>query len=1380
MPPKEESVSGLLRFEPSSMTWRSWQFRYRNYVKLKKVTDSDEQKALLLDSLGVEAMELVHSMCLPKDPDEYTTSQIVDKLEAAYVKKTNATTEWANYFRISQEPGETLLDFSNKLRRKAIHCSFPADVLEKNMSSTFLNGLANDTTRQHLMSKDFTTLEKALELAQQYELTRSTKRGQATVEVARVDGGQRRGGGANRYRGNRRGGMRGRGNPPSQNTAAGSTACSGCGSATHARGDCWAKDLVCRNCNKKGHIAKVCRSPKQPQSRGQEGRRTWAVEHEFDVLSVNAVVGGSIHVPLKLNGTAVSPVLDTGSAVTIITADTWRSIGAPRLSPYSHPLRSFTGHPLSVIGTATLEVVHGRTQKALPVVVVGRGGNVLGRDWIAALDLSHLSLRDLQDTSVCAVSSNPKLKEILERHKAVFRDELGHCKHYKARLYLKPGARPVFCKARMVPFAFRDAVEKDLDRLVQRGILTPVDHADWAAPTVSVQKRAGDIRTCADLSTGLNDSLDAQQYPLPTPDELFAKLNGGQTFSTLDLAEAYAQVELEEDSKQLVVINTHKGLFRYNRLPFGVSSGPSIFQQIMEKILQGCEGVAVYLDDIIITGRTEEEHLRNLEKVLQRLEEHGLTLKQAKCRFMQSSVEYLGFVVDSRGRHISRDRVKALLDMNRPTNVSELRAFLGLVNHYGKFLPDLSAKCNEFHSLLKAGVTWEWSKVCEANFNGLKEEIARATFLVHFDPDMPLVLAADASQYGVGAVLCHRFPDGTERPIAHASKTLSPAEKNYGQIEKEALALVFGCRKFHQYIAGREFTLLTDHKPLLNVFGSRKGIPVITANRLQRWALLLMGYTFSIQYCRTEEFGQADGLSRLPMHSTQLSGLPDLGMDNIVSDVHTESLRNTPVSTEAIAAETAEDRELSELTGYIRNGWPSAIGDRLKPYKRLERELVLVNGCICWGMRTVIPEKLRPAILAHLHDAHMGVSKIKAEARGYCWWPLMDKDIERLAAGCRICSERAKETPKVPLSQWAVPEAPWKRVHMDFAGPYQGTMLFIVVDALSKWPEVIPMKHATTDGVIEAFLNLFSRYGICAELVSDNGTQFTSEQFAQFCAQFGIKHIRTPPGHPQSNGQTERFVQTVKDGIAKLREDGKSFPVALRQFLWRYRSVPHATTGVSPAEQFIGRKMRSTMDLLVPVLLTTTEKNRQRYQRNFDKNTKPKNFQPGQMVLTRDYRLNRLVDWVSGKLLKREGTRIWQVLVNGMTWRRHENQLRPRHWLNAGEHVDLDMPEEQNGNSPRAVEPTQKEPAEEVKAEVPEKGTGLANTTDGSQNTVTEQTAQLNAESKNETTQPPAKESRTIKPKKQVPTVANPAPRRTARANAGVSPKRLIKDPNFG
>ncbi|XP_055351504.1 uncharacterized protein K02A2.6-like [Paramacrobiotus metropolitanus] len=271
----------------------------------------------------------------------------------------------------------------------------------------------------------------------------------------------------------------------------------------------------------------------------------------------------------------------------------------------------------------------------------------------------------------------------------------------------------------------------------------------------------------------------------------------------------------------------------------------------------------------------------------------------------------------------------------------------------------------------------------------------------------------------------------------------------------------------------------------------------------------------------------------------------------------------------------------------------------------------MVNGCVCWGHWTVIPEKFRQQLLTYLHEDHMGAGKMKAEARGYCWWPQKDREIEQVSKDCRTCTERAHDTAKVPLAQWEVPDAPWKRVHMDFAGPYHGTMLFVVVDAMSKWPEVISMKLATTETVIDALLTMFSRYGVFAEAVSDNGTQFTSQQFIDFCNQFEIKHIRTPPGHPQSNGQVERYVQTVKEGIAKLMEDGKTLPAALRQIFWRYRSVPHATTGKSPAELFMGRKMRSTLDLLIPVMMTTAERKRERYRRNFDKRTVPKSFQPG-------------------------------------------------------------------------------------------------------------------------------------------------------------------------
>ncbi|XP_055331222.1 uncharacterized protein K02A2.6-like [Paramacrobiotus metropolitanus] len=1088
---KAKESPTLLKFEPGSMVWKAWRSRYNNNVKIQELTTEDDQKRLLLDSLGVEA-------------------------------------QWANFFLLKQEVGETLLDFANKLRRKAALCSFPADALEGNMRAAFLNGVQNEATQRHLRTKEIDVLAKALDIAEQYELAQ-LKRTATTTEVARIGGGQK--GRSGPHPKGRNGGTRpGRGDGNSGKMAGSSGACYACGGKRHVKADRWAKEATCRKCGKKGHVAKACK-PAPKGDRGGGGRRTWTMQEDFDVLAIGDEVEGSIRVPITLNDSRVSMLLDTGSGVTIITASTWRQIGSPKLTLYATPLRSFTGHPIQVIGSSMMPVVYGRRRKSLPVVVVARGGDVLGRDWIKALDLNHLSLKELQVSAVSKVTARATVQSILDCHSSVFRDELGRCKEFKAHLYLKEGAKPIFCKPWTVLFAYRDAVEKDLERLVERGMLTPVEHAEWAAPIVGTQKRAADIRTCADLSTGLNDSLDVQTYPLPLPMNCLPSGTGA--------------TKLDDESEQLVVINTHKGLFRYNRLPFGVASGPSIFQQIIERILQDCEGVPVYIDDIIVTGKTDEEHQRNLEAVLERLEKYGLRVKLSKCRFMQESVEYLGFVVDRRGGHISQDRVKALVDMKMPTNVSDLRAYLGMVNHYAKFVPNLSAECSQFHCLLKSGAPWEWTTECAKQFQALKEEIVYATFLVHFNPAMPLVLAADASQYA--------------------------AEKNYGQIEKEALALVYGCKKFHQYVAGKEFTLLTDHKPLLSVFGKRKGVPVVTANRLQRWALLLMGYTFSIEYRRTEEFGQADGLSRLPLHSTQLEKYPNLGMDNVVSALHVESAENIPVSVEDIARETAADAELQEVRQCISRGWPESVSDRMRPYKKVQHELSVLNGCVCWGSRTVIPEKYRARILKHLRAAHMGAGKMKGEARGYCWWPSMDRDIEQVAKDCRICTERAGETAKVPLAQWSVPDASWKRVDMDFAGPCRGTMLLIVVDAMSKWPEVVQMKHATTKGVMETLLTMFSRYGVCNEVVSDNGTPFTSQQFVDFCSKYGIKHTRTPPGHPQSNGQAERYVQTVKDGVAKLMADGHALPDALRQFLWRYRSAPHATTEQSPPELFIGR-----------------------------------------------------------------------------------------------------------------------------------------------------------------------------------------------------------------
>ena len=265
-----------------------------------------------------------------------------------------------------------------------------------------------------------------------------------------------------------------------------------------------------------------------------------------------------------------------------------------------------------------------------------------------------------------------------------------------------------------------------------------------------------------------------------------------------------------------------------------------------ENKLQFCElpgDPYAMITDVLITGATEEEHLLNLEQVLKRLTENGITLKQAKCSFLRDSVEFLGHKIDSHGLHTSAKKVEAVKKAPRPTNQQQLRSFLGLLQYYCKFLPNLSTLISPLNSLLQKNHPWRWTRDCERAFEEAKEALSSAAVLMHYDPKLPLILATDASAYGIGAVISHICPNGEERPIAYVSRTLTSSEQNYSQLDKEALSIVNGVRKFHQYLYGQKFLLLTDHKPLTTILGPTRGVPPIAAARLQRWALFLSAYT---------------------------------------------------------------------------------------------------------------------------------------------------------------------------------------------------------------------------------------------------------------------------------------------------------------------------------------------------------------------------------------------------------------------------------------------------------------------------------------------------------------------------------------------------------
>ena len=381
----------------------------------------------------------------------------------------------------------------------------------------------------------------------------------------------------------------------------------------------------------------------------------------------------------------------------------------------------------------------------------------------------------------------------------------------------------------------------------------------------------------------------------------------------------------------------------------------------MDGILQGIPHCICYLDDILVTGRSDKEHVENLKRVLQSLQKHGVRLRCDKCSFFQKSVEYLGHTctINAEGVHTTTKKVKAIIvDVPSPRNVPELKSFLGLLNYYGKFLPNLATILHPLHSLLQAGQSWKWSHQCKQAFDKAKKALIEAPILFHYNPDLPISLAGDASAYGVGAVLSHSMPDGTERPVAFVSRTLSASERNYSQVAKEALSLVFGIKKF---LYGRHFTMITDHKPLTTILGPKQGITPVAAARMQRWALLLSAYSYSIKFCPMEAHCNADGLSHLPLQADTAVGNPE---DPAVSNMM--QISSLPVHAADVARATCKDPVLSKVLLFMRRGWPDDMQETLKPYFRRCHELTMEGDILLWGMRVVIPSKLRELVLQEL------------------------------------------------------------------------------------------------------------------------------------------------------------------------------------------------------------------------------------------------------------------------------------------------------------------------------------------------------------------------------------------------------------------------------
>lgn len=585
-------------------------------------------------------------------------------------------------------------------------------------------------------------------------------------------------------------------------------------------------------------------------------------DNSYSLFTLTAKSSKPYRIEIEINGTVVDFEIDTGASLSILSHSAFEELAKRQsipLRPSSVVLKTYLGEALEVIGEIRVEVNHHSQKRQLPILVVkGSGPNLVGRDWLLKLKIDWASVNQVQENGV--------LTSLLKRFTNVLNGELGSLVGTSVKMHVKEGERPRFFKARTVPYVLKGKVEAELDRLQQAGIISPIEFSEWAAPIVPVTKPNGSVRICGDYKLTINQAAQTDKYPLPKVDDLFSALSGGKYFTTLDLSQAYLQLPLHEDSKQYLTINTHKGLYQYNRLPFGVASAPGIFQRAMDTLLQGIEGVCVYLDDILVMGRSVEQHVATLTEVLERLSKANLKLNQPKCIFMASRVEYLGYVIDEQGLHPTSEKVQAIQEAKQPTNVSELKAFIGILNYYGKFLPQLATKLAPLYRLLRKDIRWNWGPEQQRAFTQAKSLLKSEAVLTHYDGEKKLILDCDASPYGVGAVLSHEMEDGSERPVGYASRTLTPAEKGYSQLDKESLAIMYGVQKFHYYLYGREFVIRSDHKPLYHLLHPAKAIPAMASARLQRWALTLSGYQYSIQYRPGSEIANADALTTINNH----------------------------------------------------------------------------------------------------------------------------------------------------------------------------------------------------------------------------------------------------------------------------------------------------------------------------------------------------------------------------------------------------------------------------------------------------------------------------------------------------------------------------------
>jgi RNase H-like domain found in reverse transcriptase/Reverse transcriptase (RNA-dependent DNA polymerase)/Integrase zinc binding domain/Integrase core domain/Chromo (CHRromatin Organisation MOdifier) domain len=716
----------------------------------------------------------------------------------------------------------------------------------------------------------------------------------------------------------------------------------------------------------------------------------------------------------------------------------------------------------------------------------------------------------------------------------------------------------------------REAEQTEVNRMLEMGVIEE-SSSEWASPVVLVPKPDGSLRFCVDYRK-LNAVTEKDVYPLPRIDDCLDSLGEAKVFSTLDANSGYWQIRVDPKDREKTSFICHAGTFQFRRMPFGLVNAPATFQRAMDVILSPVKwkSCLIYLDDVIVYSSSLEQHVKDLDVVLDLLGKAGASLRLEKCHFFQQKVKYLGHVVLPGKLQVDQSKTDTVKAAALPRTKTELRSFLGLCGVYRRFIPSYAKVAAPLTRMLRGDLPepYNLNELQREAFEKLKQSIISPPVLALPRLTGELVLDTDSSDEQLGCCLQQRGEDGHLHPLGFWSRHLNAPEINYSATEKEALAVVWAIKRLRPYLEGEKFTVRTDHSALVWLFSVDGG-----NRRLVRWRLCLAEYDFVIKYRPGVQNQPADALSRIVGSGHDTSPVED---DIPCVVVQADEPNLEPISVEEFAAAQREDEfcraVLDTETGSLSAACFNDSGLISRRDPRTDRSQICV------------PESLRGRVMSLTHHpkiaSHPGGTRMYQNLRRDFFWPRMAVDIHEYVQGCSSCARKRLSTQrKTSHIKLFPPSEPFEFVAMDILGPLPETaqgnrFLLVIVDRFSKLTRTVPLRTTIATEVAKVFLfDWYCVYGPPVILLTDNGSQFISKFFQSVCKLLGVKQTFSTAYHPQTNGQCERFNRTVLNSISHYISDNQDNWDELSYVAtYAFNTTVHSSTGHTPFELSLARK----------------------------------------------------------------------------------------------------------------------------------------------------------------------------------------------------------------